>query len=179
MEYELVRRKGMRYMRMHIDVGGRVVVRTGLRTSLRAIEEFLGEKRDWIEEQRSLVSVRAHQHPIVFNKARYIQHKEAARLHLVSRVGRLREQFGFTVSGISIRDQKTLWGSCSTSGRLNLNYRLYFLPFELQEYVIVHELCHLLHHNHSKKFWALVESALPDYKVRDRALRRYEYLLHY
>jgi predicted metal-dependent hydrolase len=74
------------------------------------------------------------------------------------------EKFGLQPKSFRIKQQKTLWGSCSAKGNININLYLAFLPFELLEYVVIHELCHLKHHNHSKNFWGLVESILPNYK---------------
>lgn len=65
---------------------------------------------------------------------------------------------------IKIKSQKTLWGSCSSKGNINYNYRLIFAPINIVDYVVVHELCHMVHLNHSKDFWNLVESIVPNYK---------------
>lgn len=80
-------------------------------------------------------------------------------------------RLGLQHSGVTIRAQKTRWGSCSSSGNINLNRNLLFLPPALVEYLLVHELCHLREPNHSRRYWQLVEQALPDYRRRDRALR--------
>ncbi|MBE6083002.1 MAG: M48 family metallopeptidase [Tissierellaceae bacterium] len=72
---------------------------------------------------------------------------------------------------IKIKDQKTLWGSCSTKENINLNWRLIMAPFPIIDYVVVHELCHLRFMNHSKDFWALVESVMPDYPERREWLK--------
>lgn len=78
---------------------------------------------------------------------------------------------GLQYANITIRDQKTRWGSCSSNGNLNFSYRLVMTPIKILEYVVVHELCHLVHMNHSKKFWGLVSTVIPDYKERRNWLK--------
>jgi predicted metal-dependent hydrolase len=73
---------------------------------------------------------------------------------------------------ISVRGQKTIWASCSSQKNISLNYKLLFLPRPLVRYVLVHELCHTVHMNHSRSFWALVEEKQADYKWRDEALKK-------
>jgi len=75
---------------------------------------------------------------------------------------------------ISIRDQKTRWGSCSTSGMLSFNWRLVIGPHHALRYVVIHELIHIRHHDHSRKFWAALEEALPDWKLSAAWLRANE-----
>jgi len=76
--------------------------------------------------------------------------------------------------GLSIRDQRTRWGSCSPQNAISLNQKLILLPPQLVEYVIIHELCHTQVHSHSKKFWSRVANYLPDYQARRKLLREYE-----
>jgi predicted metal-dependent hydrolase len=91
--------------------------------------------------------------------------------HLVDWLKRVSDQTGLRYSTTSIRQQRTRWGSCSPRHSISLNARLLFLPPELVTYVLVHELCHTKHLNHSPKFWRLVEYYLPDYRRFDRELR--------
>lgn len=94
-----------------------------------------------------------------------------ARQILPAWLEKVGESLGLEFNGVTIRAQKTRWGSCSSRGRINLNRNLLFLPAELVEYLLIHELCHLREPNHSPRYWRLVEQVLPDYRQRDRALR--------
>ena len=78
---------------------------------------------------------------------------------------------GVTYGRISIREQKTRWGSCSSAGNLNFNWRLIFAPESVLDYVVVHELAHRKEMNHSRTFYDIVESILPDYRISRRWLR--------
>jgi predicted metal-dependent hydrolase len=78
---------------------------------------------------------------------------------------------GVDYGRITIRHQKTRWGSCSSKGNINYNCMLMLVPDELQDYVVVHELCHRIHMNHSPEFWAEVAKVLPDYKQRRKRLK--------
>lgn len=83
------------------------------------------------------------------------------------------DRLGAYPTRIRIGNQKTLWGSCSARGVVSLNWRLVAAPKTVFEYVVVHELCHLVEHNHGKTFWALVEELLPDYRERRAWLKRH------
>ncbi|MCM1189561.1 MAG: M48 family metallopeptidase [bacterium] len=104
-------------------------------------------------------------------KALEKRYRSAARNVFESRVAYYHAFTGGSYTSLSVRDQKTRWGSCSSRGTLSFNYRLIFAPREVLDYVVVHELCHLTHMNHSKDFWRMVESVLPDYRVRRKWLR--------
>lgn len=72
---------------------------------------------------------------------------------------------------ITIKSQKTLWGSCSSKKNINYNYKIIMAPMEIVDYIVVHELCHLIHMNHSRQYWNTVQSILPDYKIRRQWLK--------
>lgn len=110
--------------------------------------------------------IQANEDPALVNK-----HKKYARKIFEARVAYFQQFTGGNYTSITIRDQKTRWGSCSGRGTLSFNWRLILAPPEILDYVVVHELCHLTHMNHSKKFWELVGSVIPDYKAKRKWLK--------
>jgi len=98
-------------------------------------------------------------------------YRQEARDYLVARVQDLAPCVGLAPERVVIRGQRTRWGSCSARGTLSLNWRLMQLPQALGDYVVVHELCHLRHMNHSPAFWSLVEGIVPDWRERRIRLR--------
>lgn len=101
-------------------------------------------------------------------------YRKEARRYLEEKAARWAVRMNLDYGRIAVRDQATRWGSCSTKGNLNFNWRLVLLPEELADYVVVHELAHRIHMNHSKAFWEAVERELPDYRLRRRKLKDYE-----
>ena len=87
------------------------------------------------------------------------------------RVKKYAELVGVTYGRITIRNQKTRWGSCSGKGNLNFNCFLIKAPEKVMDYVIIHELCHRIEMNHSERFWNLVEQVMPDYRVQKEWLK--------
>ncbi len=108
----------------------------------------------------------------------FLKYKEAARALVAERIeyfsAMYRDKYGydFRVGRVSIRNQSTRWGSCSSKGNLNFNYKIALLSPELADYIVVHELCHLGQFNHSQKFWDLVTLAIPDYATRMEELKK-------
>lgn len=100
--------------------------------------------------------------------------KQRARPYLEEKTAKWAAFMGVDYGRIAIRDQATRWGSCSGKGNLNFNWRLVLLSEELADYVVVHELAHRIHMNHSKAFWETVERVLPDYRRQRRVLRVWE-----
>jgi predicted metal-dependent hydrolase len=98
--------------------------------------------------------------------------REKARSYLIPRLAQLSKETGLDYRCVQIKWQRTLWGSCSSKRRINLSARLIFLPPELVRYVLVHELCHTKHCNHSARFWRLVAVFEPAYRERKGALRQ-------
>ncbi len=101
-------------------------------------------------------------------------YKKQANDYLQQQVPVWAKRMGILYRCVKITSAKGRWGSCNSRGNLNFPWRLLFLPPELIEYIIVHELCHCIELNHSQHFWRLVEAALPDYTVRRAELRQWE-----
>ena len=101
------------------------------------------------------------------------QKKIEYSLHVSKRASYFAAAYGLSYKKISIKRQKTRWGSCSRAGNLSFNYWITFLPSRLLDYVVVHEICHLKEFNHSRKFWTLLAETFPDYAVLKKQLRTY------
>lgn len=165
MEYELVKSK-RRTISIEVKAGGKVVVKAPLRMSQRAIEMFLREREDWIEKAVAKVQAKeAALGPVEKLSDEELKAlKKKAREMIIPLVEDYAEIMGVIYSRIAIRAQTTRWGSCSREGNLNFNCLLALCPEPVMRYVVVHELAHRKHMNHSKYFWALVEEYMPDYK---------------
>lgn len=99
--------------------------------------------------------------------------KFQGRKYLVARCEELAKQYDFPLTKVSIRGQRSRWGSCSRRGSISLNYKLMQFRYEMIDYVILHELCHLRHMNHSQRFWNEVGRYLPNYKALDKELNKF------
>lgn len=140
-------------------VGGGVLVRAPLKLSERAIREFVESKHAWIEKH---LAKQASALP-AFTQEQCREIAGQAARQIPPRVELLAKRMGISYGRISLRWQKTRWGSCSSKGNLNFNRLLVLTPPQVQDYVIIHELCHRKEMNHSPAFWALVMQAMPDY----------------
>jgi len=172
--YKLKRSRRARRMRLVVYCDGSVVLTTpyGLRESI--VEKFLADQKQWLLTKLSFFK-RAGLRAIPRRSRReYLANRERARALVQERIGVFNAHYSFSFNAISIRNQKSRWGSCSRKGNLNFNYKILSLPESHQDYIIVHELCHLQEFNHSKKFWALVQKAIPNYVAIKKNLRRHQ-----
>ena len=97
--------------------------------------------------------------------------KHRAKQRMTPQLMQLAAEYCFSVTGVTVRKQKSRWGSCSSRGNINLNLKLIFLPPPLVRYIMIHELCHTLHMDHSARYWATVERYDPDYALHDREMK--------
>ena len=103
--------------------------------------------------------------------ARYNTHKEAARALVHAKLAHFAPRYGVIYNKVFIKNSRSRWGSCSERGNLNFNYRIALLPEALADYVVVHELCHLIHFNHGPAFWAEVARQVPGWRRLRAKLR--------
>ena len=137
------------------------------------INNFLKDKTDWILEK---VEKFSKIKPIVIKskkekKEEYLKYKDKALQIAQTRLEYFNKFYNFKWGRVTIRNQKTRWGSCSKKGNLNFNYKISLLSPNEADYIIVHELCHLKEFNHSQRFWDLVVKTVPNYKEVRRNLR--------
>jgi predicted metal-dependent hydrolase len=167
--------RARRYViRVRPDGSVRVTVpRSGSR---RHAELFAEQQRPWIERQRAHVRELATLQPAYSPEAIKELRRQAGR-ELPVQLLHLAEHHGLQVSRVSVRNQRSRWGSCSPSGHICLNWRLVLMPDTVRDYVLIHELMHLRRLDHSRHFWRLVAHACPDYQNARRWLREHRSLL--
>ncbi len=157
-----------RNLRVSIYPDGAVVVTAPARFGEKSIARFVAQHDAWI---RRHVERAKNRTVICIARADIPRLKREARACAEELCARYAQRYGFPYNKISVRAQKSRWGSCSKSGNLSFNYRIAALPKELAEYIVVHEVCHLGQLNHSRAFWQLVEREVPDHRKRRLALR--------
>lgn len=149
-----------------------VMVTTPYFFPMNVVEHALRKQADWVLEKIVHFESNKNMFMSELGDREYQRYKEKAKAFIISQAEELNKTYKFAYNRISVRNQSTVWGSCSQNKNLNFNFKLYFLPGHLAEYVIAHELCHLQELNHSKDFWALVEQTIPDYKQRVKELKK-------
>ena len=164
-QYELIR-SARRTLSVEVRLDGTVIVRAPKKCPQSEINRFLKERQDWIQEKLLLMKARQRDAEKVQSLSEEEQKlsKETAREALEQKLRYYAPKMGVTYGRVSVRDQKTRWGSCSSEGNLNFNWRLIMAPPGVMDYVVVHELAHRKEMNHSKAFWNEVEKVIPDYK---------------
>ena len=165
----LLVRSSRKTLVVQIRADGTVIARAPLRMPKDRILCFLSEKASWIRMQQGRMQEREkmrQQARIHLDAAQEKELRERAKSVLAQRTAYFARQIGVTYGRITVRDQKTRWGSCSQTGNLNFNFRLILAPLEVLDYVVVHELCHRRQMNHSAQFWQEVAQVLPDYRKR-------------
>lgn len=152
---------------------GKIRVTVPRRVSRKTASRFALNNHDWIlcARTRALQRIETHAQ-LPLNPRRFDDAKAASRF-LIERLTQLANQFEFHYSRVTIRQQKTIWGSCSAKNNISLNIHLARLPDPLIDYVMLHELTHTRHKNHGAAFWAKLKLILPELDPLRRQLKQY------
>lgn len=171
--YEIKVSGRIKNMRLSVHPDGKIIVSKPPLVPQILVTRFVKKHEAWI--LKKLDHIKKHPAPLLgkLTVRDYKAHKELARALVTERTQFYASKYGFSFGTIRIGNQKGRWGSCSKRGNLNFNYKIVFLPKELQDYIIIHEVCHLKEHNHSARFWSLVTKECPDWKTHRKSLKRY------
>ena len=165
-EYVRLKRARRYILRVRPDGTLRVTIpRGGSRAEATA---FVARHLAWVAKERERVQAQR----VAVPPERETELRRLAAARLIPRLQELAARHGLTVGRVSIRSQRSRWGSCSRTGAISLNYRLVLMPDWVADYVLIHELMHLQQQNHGPRFWRLVERACPDFREAERWLRR-------
>ncbi len=170
-DYKIKKSKRAKRVRIAVYCDASVVVTMPYRVSENVVEKFLREKADWLFKKISLFLKRGKSELVTLGRDDYLRKKEEARKIVQEIIEKHNKNNKFGLNRVSIRNQKTRWGSCSRKRNININYKIVYLPRIIAEYIVVHELCHLKEFNHSRRFWAHVEAILPNCKELRRELK--------
>lgn len=157
---------------LSVNRRGQVEVKSPFFVSKKLIDEFVLSKKEWIENVQNKIGS-LNKTPKAASAQDLARQKILAKRLIMERIAYHNKNEAFRFKKISIKDMSSRWGSCSYQGNLNFNYRLVYLEPELLDYVVVHELCHLIEHNHSPKFWLEVKRIIPDYKIKERKIKKH------
>lgn len=169
----IIQKSRRRSISVSVMTDNRVLVKAPYGTSECTVQEFLLSKKDWITkhlEKQNREEAKAESLGLL-SADEIKQIKKQARKIIPQRVEYWANKIGVTYGRIAIRLQSSRWGSCAQNGNLNFNCLLVLMPQEILDSVVVHELCHRKHMNHSKEFYAEIDRVFPDYKRCNKWLK--------
>lgn len=175
--YSLKKHSKAKRIKISVFSDNSVLVTLPKYRSFKLGETFAEEKKDWIAESLDRNSqspdLFRHAYGMDFDKVTPKDVKLQALTMIHSRLEYYSRIYNYKYEQVRIKRMKSRWGSCSKNGNLNFNFKIFFLPERLRDYVIVHELCHLQEFNHSRNYWELVERMFPDHKHLKKELNKY------
>lgn len=169
MTYRLIR-SDRKTLALEVTRDGEVIVRAPRRAAQRRIDEFVASHEAWLQNalKRQAARAAAYPEPDAEEEARL---RRLAREVLPARTAYFSARMGLTPTGVKITSARTRFGSCSAKNSICYSWRLMMYPPEAVDYVVVHELAHIAHKNHSREFYACIARELPDYQTRRALLR--------
>lgn len=169
----IIQKSRRRSISVSIMADNKVLVKAPYGTTERMVQEFLVAKKGWITKhlEKQNREVEQAESLFFFTEDEVKNIKRKARKIIPERVGYWAEKLGVTYGRITIRLQSSRWGSCAANGNLNFNCLLVLMPSEVLDSVVVHELCHRRHMNHSKEFYTEIDRVFPDYRRWNKWLK--------
>lgn len=170
-EYEVKKSLRAKRLRLAVYYNQNLVVTIPKGVSQNKAEKYIIKKSKWILSKIDFFASFPLSKSLRLLHEDFEKYKNKA-LNIASfRVEYFNKQYDYSYRKIEIKNYKTRWGTCSKDGKLSFNFRITHMPSNIQDYIIVHELCHLKEFNHSRKFWNLVGKTIPDYRKRVEDLK--------
>lgn len=166
----IVQREKRKTLTLTITLEGRLLIKAPIQMREKEMERFIEQKRYWIYKQTKHI-LEENKNRVYRSEEEIRKLREQAREVLTKRTDYYKRILKVDYQRIRIGNQKTRWGSCSSRGTISYNWHLILMPESIIDYVVVHELCHLVEMNHSPAFWKKVSEVLPDYQIRRKWLR--------
>lgn len=176
----VIHKSNRRTISLSVKDDGIVFIKAPRYVSDTIILKFTEEKHNWIEKrikEAKIKTEKTERFKSLVDKNQIKNYKEKTRMILTERVGYYADRFNLSHGDIRMSSAKSRWGSCSAKNGLNFNWKIFFAPPEVQDYLVAHELAHTVHRNHKKQFWNLVEKMHPDFKNSRRWLKENSHLL--
>ena len=172
MEYKVIRNHRRRRLVLTVSVDGKVTIKAGRFTSDKYIEEFVNSKKDWIEKQQKYFADKYH-HRIQVTKEERENLKKQFLPVMEELVFKYSRMMDVNPKSVKITVAEKRWGSCGRNGAICFSYRGALVSQKCREYLVVHELCHIKHFNHSKDFYEEIKKYMPDYRDAEKELDGY------
>lgn len=174
--FNLVVSRLARHVTFKISPGDGLEVVVPYRYNITNLPEVFKRKKEWIFKhlKKNLEQRNLQDSLPKLNREALANARQQAKKMIPLRTAQIAQTMNLTYNKITIRSQKTRWGSCSHHNNLNFNWRLILMPTEILDYVIIHELAHTVQHNHSKKFYEIVSRYCPHYKLLRKKLRHWQ-----
>ena len=170
-DYTIRRSKKAKRLRLAVYGDGNLIVTIPRIFPSFLIDKYIVAKSQWIISKFDFFEKLNKKKKILFTVDSYNDNKLKALDIITKRIVVLNKNHKYEFNKVTIKNQKTCWGSCSLKKNLNFNYKVIFLPPKIRDYIIIHELCHLKEFNHSQKFWKLVATFMPNYELLIKQLK--------
>lgn len=169
-DYSLIRSNIEKYIKISVYRNGKIVVTAPKKMSLKTIENNVGKKMEWVcEKIRLYKKLRSNG----LSGRYYLDFKEDTMNIITRKLNYYNKVYNFKFCEVIVKNLKNKWSFCSEDNKLVFDCRVALLPKKLVNYIVVHELCHLVEFNHSENFWNLVKKTIPDYESVNKLIANY------